>query len=148
MKKSYLIILCFLLPTSHLIAQEKPQQEPNPVIITTYEYDPLPPGDTTFKGVNLDSLVMYYMDKGILPNNMILNHRILVHAWGADSYKIIFIYEIEKFENINKAAAKTTELIDASFKNEADKKKFWKLWGLLFDRHDDSIMTDWGKSKR
>ena len=147
MKKFSSIIIALFCMSLFGNAQTQPLTEPNAVIMTTYEYEPLPMGDTTFKGVNLDSLVAYYIDKGILPNAMVLNHRILLHSWGADSRKIVFIYEIDKFENINKASEKTTDLINASFKNEADKEKFWKRWNLLFDRHDDSIMMDWGKPK-
>jgi hypothetical protein len=71
----------------------------------------------------------------------------LVHYWGADSYKVIFLYEVDKWEDINKSETKTDDLIAASFKNEADKKLFLKRLGRLFNRHEDSIMTDWVKPK-
>lgn len=144
MKKIYVaVVLC--ISSLELTAQTQP--EPNPVIVTTYTYERLPAGDTSFKNVNVDSLVAFYVDKGIRPNSMILNHRILNHSWGADSYQVIFIYEVNGWANINKSQEKTDELISASFKNEAEKNKFWRRWGLLFNRHEDSIMADWGKPK-
>lgn len=137
-------MIAFFLYSS---ATAQTQPEPNPVIITTFQFSDPPPGDTSFKNIKVDSLIDYYIDKGVRPNALIKNFRILRHWWGDDSYKVQAIYEIDKFENINKAEDKTDELINASFKNEADKNKFWRLWGKLFNRHEDNIMSDWGKPK-
>ena len=99
------------------------------------------------RNINFDSIVNYYITHGITSNKHIINHRILTHAFGADSRKIIFECEIDQFANIPKSDALTIELIDKSFKNEKDKKLFWKVWNHVFDRHEDSIMTSWGKNK-
>lgn len=127
--------------------QAQEAKEPNPVIVTTWMFTPPENGDTTLKGVNVDSLVMYYIDKGVRPNELIKNFRILTHYWGDDNFKILFIYEIEGFGNIPKASNKISELIDASFKKEADKNLFWKRWDRIFNRHEDSIMANWGTPK-
>ncbi len=78
---------------------------------------------------------------------MIKNFRILRHVWGSDSYKTIFIYEIDSMANLEKSGDKTDELINASFKDKKDQTNFWRLWGRLFDRHDDTIMADFVKPK-
>ena len=50
-------------------------------------------------------------------------------------------------ENIDKQDEKTNELLNASFKNEAEKNKFWRVFGRAFNKHEDSIMSDWIKPK-
>lgn len=99
------------------------------------------------RGVNRDSLIMYYVDKGIRPNNIVKNFRILFHYWGDDSYKILFIYEIDGLGNMNKAGDKTEELINASFKTEVERNLFWRRWNRIFSRHEDNIMSDGVKPK-
>lgn len=117
------------------------------VIVTTYTYEPREITDTTLRNIDVDSLVTHYITHGVLVNKHILTHRILVHAFGADSRKIIFECEIDQFANIPRSDQLTIELIDKSFKNEKDKKLFWRAWYSVFDRHEDTIMTNWGKTK-
>ena len=128
-------------------AQAQPAVNPSPVVVTTWIFEMLPPGDTLFKNYSFDSLMNYYVDKGIRPNPMIKNFRVLRHWWGDDSFKLLFIYEMADMNSMDKAEDKTAELIDASFKNEAEKKLFWQRFGRIFNRHEDSIMQDWVKPK-
>jgi hypothetical protein len=115
----------------------------SPVVITTFEL-PFVSGGMGFK---LDSLVMYYVDKGIRPNEMIKNFRILRHAWGSNSSQVMFIYEIDKMENLDKAETKVEELVNASFKTKEEKELFWKRFGMAFNKHEDNIMSDFVKPK-
>ena len=147
MKKVFIpgiLLQCFVI---NITAQA--QTEANPIIVVTWEYERpnLQKDDTTFKNFNYDSLISWYVDKGIRPNHLIKNFRVLNHYWGDDSRKTIFIYEVDGFANINKSEAKTPELIDASFKNETEKKLFWRRWSLIFDHHTDTIMLDGAKPK-
>ncbi len=128
-------------------AQQTAPPDPNPVVVTTWIFSGPQFGDTTLRGVNRDSLIMYYVDKGIRPNNIVKNFRILFHYWGDDSYKILFIYEIDGLGNMNKAGDKTEELINASFKTEAERNLFWRRWNRIFSRHEDNIMSDGVKPK-
>jgi hypothetical protein len=124
-----------------MMAQATP--EPSPIIITTFTV-PFMSLDTTFR---VDSLLKYYIEKGIKPNPMYKNFRALMHWWGSDNAKVVVIYEIDKFENINKAGDKVEELINASFKTDAEKKLFWKRFGSVFNRHEDTIYSEPVKGK-
>jgi hypothetical protein len=146
MRKHFISAILAMSLLTCLSAQDSTETH-NPVIVTTFQWAPPAFGDTTFKNLNVDSIVKIYVDRGVRPNSMIKNFRILRHAWGADSYKVIFIYEIDKMENLDKAQEKSDDLVNKGFKTEAEKKKFWSLWGKLFDRHEDSIMTDFVKPK-
>ena len=147
MRKPIFIFTAVLFLHSTGFTQDKPQPVLTPVIVINFYFTPLPPGDTSFKHFTVDSVLNYYVDKGVRTNPMIKNFRLLRHWWGSDSYKTIFIYELDKMENLDKAGDKSSELIDASFKDEKDKNTFWRLWNKLFDRHDDTIMADWVKPK-
>lgn len=144
MKQTPLFIAVALACTTPAFAQNpQPEPDPSPVVVTTFYVELR--GEPI--GFNVDSMINLYIDKGVRPNTMIRNFRILRHWWGSDNSKVMFIYEIDKFENIIKAEGKTEELINASMKNKADQDLFWKRWGKLFNRHEDSIMTDVGKPK-
>ncbi len=147
MKKQIFIFTTVLFFNLSGFTQDTPQPVSAPVIVSNFYFTPLPPGDTSFKHFTVDSVINYYVDKGVRPNAMIKNFRILRHVWGSDSYKTIFIYEIDKMENLDKAGEKSDELINASLKDKKDRDKFWRLWGRLFDRHDDTIMADFVKPK-
>lgn len=143
MKRQIKMLAIMLALSTAVHAQSKP--EPSPVIVTTFYIDfQSMMADTTF---NVDSLLTYYIDKGVKPNPMIKNFRILAHWWGADNSKVLVIYELDKLENLNKAQDKTDDLINATFKSKDDQKLFWKRWGKIFNRHEDSIMTDVVKGK-
>ena len=147
MRKLIFIFATVVFLNSSAFTQDTVRPAPTPVIVTNFYFTPLAPGDTSFKVFPVDSVVNYYVNKGIRTNPMIKNFRILRHWWGSDSYKTIIIYELDKIENLDKAGDKTNELIDSTFKNEKDKNTFWGLWNKLFDRHDDTIMTDMVKPK-
>lgn len=142
MRTRSLLIAMVLLCTTSTFAQDT-LPDPSPVVVTTFHVAIT----GTPIGFNIDSLIKIYVDLGIRPNTMIKNFRILRHWWGADNSKVLFVYEIDKFENIPKAEDKTTELINASMKNKTDQDLFWKRWRQLFNRHEDSIMADVGKPK-
>lgn len=148
MKK--LLTVCLIILFFQLTGIAQNQAESNPVVITTWKYiaPQLQPSDTTFKHFNYDTMLAYYMDKGVRPNNLIKNFRVLGHAWGSGSNTINFVYEIVGgYTNLNKADEKTAELINASFKTEADKNLFWRRFNLVFDLHDDNILTEMVKPK-
>ena len=147
MRKLIFIFAAILFLNLSGFTQANVQPDLIPVIVSNFYFTPFAPGDTSFRHFPIDSVINYYVDKGIRTNSMIKNFRLLRHWWGSDSYKTIFIYELDKLENVQKASDKATELINASFKNEKDRSTFWDLWGKLFNRHDDSIMADWIKPK-
>jgi len=145
MRKS--ILAALIIGAYSFASAQTKTPEQSTVILTTYEWTPLDFADTTFRGVNFDSVLNYYVDKGVRPNPMVKNFRILRHRWGANSFKTIFLYEVDKMENLDKQDEKTNELIDASFKNETEKNKFWRVFGRAFNKHEDTIMSDWIKPK-
>ncbi len=147
MRKIVLVAFFVTLCCISTNAQTQPAPNPSPVVVTTWIFEMLTPGDTLFKNISFDSVINYYVDKGVRPNPMIKNFRVLRHWWGDDSFKLLFIYEMTDLNSMDKAEQKTVELIDASFKNAADKDLFWRRFGRLFNRHEDSIMQDWVKPK-
>jgi len=142
MKKSFILAVTFMVFAGYAKAQDSTREQ-NPVIITTIYLPPM----NEDPGFRVDSLFMYYVEKGIKPNPMFKSFRTLVHWWGDDNSKVLLIYEIDKFENINKAEEKTNELINASFKSDDEKKLFWQRYNKYFDHHEDNIMRDFGTPK-
>ena len=137
-----MIVLCSL-------ASAQETKKANPVIMVTWQYEKpnLQKDDTCFKNFDFEQFINWYMDHGIRPNPLIKNFRMLSHAWGEDSRKTIFIYEVDGFANIENAEEKTASLLDASFKNDTEKNLFWRRLNLLFDRHSDNILNDVVKPK-
>lgn len=147
MKNTLTALLLILNLT--VLAQGDSQQGQNPVILVTWQYERpnLQKDDTCFKNFDYIQFINWYVDKGIRPNQLIKNFRVLNHAWGEDSYKVFFIYEVDGFANIEKVDETITNLLNNSFKTETEKNLFWRRYNLIFDRHSDNILYDSVKPK-
>lgn len=143
MKK--LLLLLFLLPAFCSNAQESTSEKPI-ILLTTFTLPDRPVIDTLNKVFDIDSLMNIYM-RGVQLNPMIKSQRILVHYYGPDSYKMLFISEIDSLHNLDKAEEKTVALINAEFTSKTKRKEFWRVWNRLFDRHEDALMQDFVKPK-
>jgi hypothetical protein len=135
-------MLCSLL-TTKLSAQMTPEKEPNPVIVTRFQITL--PDDA--RRSEFDSLVNIYVDKGIRPNAMIKNYRLLRHWWGSNNMEVVMIYEVDSWNNINKAMEEADKLIDAAITDKAAREKYWTRFGKYLNKHSDEIMADIGKPK-
>jgi len=143
MKK--LLLLLLLLPALFSKAQESAPEKPV-ILLTTFTIPDRSVTDTLSKVIDIDTLMNIYM-RGVRLNPMIKSQRILIHYYGPDSYKILFITEIDALRNLDKAEEKTTALINAELTNETKRKEFWRVWSRLFDRHEDALMQDFVKPK-
>lgn len=143
MKK--LLLLLFLLPVFCSKAQETTPEKPV-ILLTTFTIPDRSVTETLSKVIDIDTLMNIYM-RGVQLNPMIKSQRILIHYYGPDSYKILFITEIDALRNLDKAEEKTAALINAELTNETKRKEFWRVWSRLFDRHEDALMQDFVKPK-
>ena len=120
-----------------------PEKEPNPVIVTRFQITL--PDDA--RRSEFDSLVNIYVDKGIRPNAMIKNYRLLRHWWGSNNMEVVMIYEVDSWNNINKAMEEADKLINAAITDKAAQDKYWTRFGKYLNKHSDEIMADVGKPK-
>lgn len=113
-------------------------------VVMVVEYD-LPERtvmDSLLYNFSVDSLLNIYVTRGIVPNRYVLNHRILYHIYGANSHRVMFIYEVDGYHNIFRAEEETVSLINAFYSDKAQRKRFWNVFNRLFDRHDDRVMAE------
>lgn len=143
MKKTFLLLL--FLPVFCSYAQEN-IPEKSVIVLTTFTIPDRSVTDTLSKAFDIDTLMNIYM-RGVRLNPMIKSQRILIHYYGPDSYKILFITEIDALRNLDKAEEKTITLINSELTNETKRKEFWRIWSRLFDRHEDSLMQDFVNPK-
>lgn len=143
MKKTLFLLLLFCALRGH--GQEN-STDKSVMLLTTFTIPDRSVLDTLGKKMDIDTLMNIYR-RAVELNPMIKSFRVLIHYYGPDSHKVLFITEIDAMRNIDLADEKTNELVNASFTSEIKRKEFWRVWNRLFDRHEDALMQDFVKPK-
>lgn len=81
-----------------------------------------------------------YFEKVTMKNEFILGSNFLTHYFTADNTEAIAVTAYENLESINKAADRTSELIEEGWPNEDERKAFMKKRNEYFtSMHSDEI---------
>lgn len=140
MKKSVFVIgvslSLFCLSSNSLYAQT--DEEAKPLIVQT---NYLQVSDEN-RSINLDSLLKIWKKRVVDANPYFTNTKILMHWWGHDSRQLIYMYELNSWDDIEKAFDKREELMRTMIKDgDENTKEFLKLIRACFkgSHHSDEI---------
>lgn len=83
-----------------------------------------------------------YFDKVTMKNDLIESSNVLMHLFTADNSEIKFVNVYSLWDNIDKAADRTGELIEEAWPNEDERKAFFKKQGKYYSNmHSDEIYS-------
>lgn len=83
-----------------------------------------------------------YLDKVVKKNPFIKGQMFLMHYFTADNTELILVTRYDSWNDIEKAAEKTDELIKAAWPNEKDRKAFFTKKSKYYsNEHSDEIYS-------
>ena len=127
------LILLSILTTTTVHAQD----ESRIIVVTTAHWN-----------MHLDDFSMdewkaverEYFDKVTMKNDLIESSNVLMHFFTGDNSEIKFVNVYSSWENIDKAADRTSELIKEAWQDEDERKAFFKKQGKYYSNmHSDEI---------
>lgn len=126
--------LCFFVYSSLLFAQEEK---------TYYLTATTMHRNTTTDGLSQDewkAIEKEYFDKVVKKNEFIIGSNVVTHYFTADNTEIVFVTLYENWEAIDKAWARSQELVKQAWPDEKARKAFFEKRSKFYgNQHSDEI---------
>ncbi len=140
MKRHYFIVTIVFCLISFSTIQVKAQDDPPPIISVTrahwnMEYE-------NFSMKEWKKLETEYHEKVTMKNEYIIGTNVLLHNYTPDMSEILFVQVYSNWENVEKAADRSSELAKEGWPDEDERKAFFKKQSAYYSNmHSDEIYS-------
>jgi hypothetical protein len=135
----YATLCLALMPTlAGAQAQTAPPTGPQFQVLTQVHFN----SQADFTPEQWKAVEKEYFEKVTAKNDLIMTSNVLVHYYSADNSEVWFSTTYRTWEDIDKADAKTDELVKAAWPDEAKRTEFFKKRNAMYtSEHRDEMRS-------
>jgi hypothetical protein len=89
-----------------------------------------------------NTMMKEWYDKVVSKNEFIISERVMRHQSGNDMRDWVFITEYASWNDIDAAAERQNELVDAGWPNEDERSEYFKKFFSYANTHSDEILQE------